>query len=233
MAAPPLHGEVSKTCKKQRHEGRQSQRLEGRQSQRLEDRQSQRLKGRQSQWHIIIPWRQRRRRDGNTGKMAPGTEREGNLLPPSSSFLSFLLPLPLLPPSAPVVRWGVVGRGAAGQRPAGPGAALFADRDGGKRGRTRRDTNRRRGGSGRGLMPSSGQRGRARALGQRGSGCSGSVRGRGGVAGGVGACGRQGSAGRGVGAAREGAAAARARAGGGAARDGAPGSARGRGCGGA
>ena len=110
MAAPPLHGEVSKTCKKQRHEGRQSQRLEGRQSQRLEGRQSQRLKGRQSQWHIIIPWRQRRRRDGNTGKMAPGTEREGNLL------------FPLLPASS-FCTGRSVGRGGAGSGGAAAGRA--------------------------------------------------------------------------------------------------------------
>ena len=35
-AAPPLHGEVSITCKKERHEGRHSQRHEGRQRQRHE-----------------------------------------------------------------------------------------------------------------------------------------------------------------------------------------------------
>ena len=34
--APPLHGEVSITCKKERHEGRHSQRHEGRQRQRHE-----------------------------------------------------------------------------------------------------------------------------------------------------------------------------------------------------
>ena len=122
MAAPPLHGEVSKTYKKQRHEGRQSQQLEGRQSQRLEGRQSQRLegrqsqwlKGRQSQWHIIIPWRQRRRRDGNTGKMASGIEWQGNLLPLLS---------PSSPPSSSFCTGRSVGRGGAGSGGAAAGRA--------------------------------------------------------------------------------------------------------------
>ena len=77
-----------------------------------------------------------------------GTGRQ----PPSSFFL-----LPLLPPSSPPSSSFCTGR-SAGQRSAGPGAVLFAGRGGGKRGRTRLDANQRRGGSGRGLMPASGQR---------------------------------------------------------------------------
>ena len=215
MAAPPLHGEVSKTCKKQRHEGRQSQRLEGRQSQRLEGRQSQWLKGRQSQWHIIIPWRQRRRRDRNTGKMAPGTEREGHLLPHSSSFLSFLLPLPLLPPSAPIVRWGVVGSVGAAAGRAGCGAL--------RRSRRREagpDAARRKSAAGRVGAGLDAGVGAARACSdgaRRGTRAArvqrrrGGARRRGDGAGCAGARRRRGSAGRGAGAARAGAAAARVR----------------------
>ena len=95
-AAPPLHGEVSKTCKKQRHEGRQSQ--TARRPIRTAARRptSQRHEGRQTEKGWIYLAHARRRFGDDRGVSGTGTRRRRprHLLLPSTSASSPSPPLP-------------------------------------------------------------------------------------------------------------------------------------------